>query len=119
MHPALRKTFGGLRKDYYFRHLFFGALMASVPIYLTLTGAPMRGAYTITFAIVNALLYPYSRFVYESIVNFILGENTFFLNALIMLFFKLFTMMVCFMMATMIAPIGLLYLYFHHSRQAE
>jgi hypothetical protein len=66
--------------------------------------------------VVNTLLYPYSRFVYESIMNFIMGQNVFFVNALLMLGVKLMTMLLCWAFAIFVAPIGLAYLYYHHSR---
>ena len=40
--------------------------------------------------VANALIYPYSRFVYESIVDFIFGNNVFFVNALFLLATKIF-----------------------------
>ncbi|WP_256857306.1 hypothetical protein [Xanthomonas axonopodis] len=67
---------------------------------------------------VNTLLYPYSRFVYESIVGYIMGGNVFFVNAILMLFVKLMTMAICWSFAIFIAPIGLLYLYVHHSQRS-
>ena len=67
--------------------------------------------------IVNTLLYPYSRFVYEGIVRFIMGDNVFYVNAFLMLFVKYITMGLCFSFAIVIAPIGLAYLYFYHSKQ--
>ena len=33
MNLILRKTFGGLETSYFLRHLFFGSLIAMVPIY--------------------------------------------------------------------------------------
>ncbi|ABE53889.1 conserved hypothetical protein [Shewanella denitrificans OS217] len=66
--------------------------------------------------IANTLLYPYSRFVYENVVGFILGRQVFFVNAIFMLVVKLFTMALCWCLAIFIAPIGLLYLYFRNSK---
>lgn len=60
---------------------------------------------------VNAALYPYSRFVYENMINFIVGENFFLLPALPMPAVKCVTMLICFALAMLIAPIGLAYLY--------
>ena len=37
MHPILSKTFGGLSKQYYFRQIFFGALIALVLIIIPLS----------------------------------------------------------------------------------
>lgn len=68
---------------------------------------------------INTVLYPYSRFVYESIVNFILGDNVFFFQGvwfLVYLFMKIWIMGLCWAAAIVVAPIGLIYLYFYHSR---
>lgn len=71
---------------------------------------------TIVIVAVNTLLYPYSRFVYESIVDFILGRNVFFVNATMMLIVKWMTMTFCWGFAIFVAPIGLAYLYFARGR---
>lgn len=68
---------------------------------------------------INTFLYPYSRFVYESIVSFIMGNNVFFVNAIFMVVVKIFTMLLCWSFAIFIAPIGLAYLYYHHSKAAS
>ncbi len=68
------------------------------------------------YIIINTLLYPYSRFVYESIVGFIMGENIFFVNAIFMIFLKFITMTICWVFALFVAPIGLAYLYYYHSK---
>lgn len=111
------KTFGGLTPSYYFRHFFFG-LVFPVPTYLglrdNLYGPPLLWVYA--FVGVNTLLYPYSRFVYEATVDFVLGRNVFYINAGVALFLKLLTMYFCWFFAMLIAPIGLLYLYIIHSR---
>jgi hypothetical protein len=69
--------------------------------------------------VVCTLLYPYSRFVYESVIEFLTGNNEFYVagNLLfLMIIFKLVMMTLCWTLAPFIAPIGLGYLYFHHSR---
>jgi hypothetical protein len=118
MHPIFLKTFGGLTKQYYFRQLFFGALLAALFVALSMQ-SPNAGGVRIglfVFAALSTLLYPYARFVYESIVHFIMGENVFFVNAVLMMFVKSFTMLLCWSAAIFIAPIGLAYLYYHHSK---
>lgn len=116
MHPVLLKTFGGLNKAYYFRQLFFALIFAAMFVFMfqrSPAGTPV-GAYV--FVALSTLLYPYSRFVYESIVGFVMGDNVFYVNALLMLVVKYFTMGLCFAFAILIAPIGLAYLYYHHSK---
>ncbi|MCL1860244.1 MAG: hypothetical protein FWG52_01740 [Proteobacteria bacterium] len=117
MHSIVQKTLGGLSKAYYFRQLIFGLVMFGLVLYLTMgqgEGSPFS---FIPFLTISTLLYPYSRFVYESIVDFIIGDNIFIGNAIVMLITKFITMFLCWGFAIFIAPIGLLYLYFYHSRQ--
>ena len=114
----LLKTFGGLSRSYYLRQLTFASVMAAVLIFMfSQSDGPSIRADIYALIIVNTLLYPYSRFVYESVVGFIIGNNVFFVNALFMIFVKLMTMTLCWSMAIFIAPLGLAYLYWHNSRQ--
>jgi hypothetical protein len=119
MHPIIKKTFGGLSASYYFRQFFFGAILTSF-YYLILShgsnGSPTPLGVYILFAI-NAALYPYARFVYESIADFIMGNTVFITSAFLMLFLKLITMVICWAGAMLIAPIGLIYLYIYHTKQ--
>ena len=91
----IKKTFGGLSSPYYLRQLFFGAIFTALLI---------------------VLMYKYSRFVYESVADFIFGDNVFFVNALFLLVAKFITMLLCYGFAFVIAPLGLLYLYFYHTK---
>jgi hypothetical protein len=54
-----------------------------------------------------------------SLVGFLLGETVFVVNAVFLLFWKLLTMTVCWSAAVFIAPIGLAYLYYHHSKNGS
>jgi hypothetical protein len=49
-------------------------------------------------------------------VDFILGRNVFFVNAIMMLIVKWMTMTFCWGFAIFVAPIGLAYLYFARGR---
>ncbi|RCL26976.1 hypothetical protein C6A77_10615 [Pseudomonas sp. AFG_SD02_1510_Pfu_092] len=121
MRRIISMTFGGLTPSYYLRQLFFGSLFAALILGFAanstagLTGKPGL----LLMAVVSTLLYPYSRFVYESVVGFIMGNNVFFVNALFMLSVKVFTMALCWSFAIFIAPAGLAYLYWHHSRSVS
>ncbi|MDU8417035.1 hypothetical protein RYA60_02040 [Pseudomonas syringae] len=120
MHSFFAKTFGGLTPSYYARQFIFGALITGFILW-ALSSSPKglsANAGTIVFLLVNTLLYPYSRFVYESVVGFIMGGNVFFVNAILMLTVKLMTMAMCWSMAVFIAPVGLAYLYWYNSRSA-
>ncbi len=116
MNLFLSKTFGGLTKSFYLRHLFFGTFFGSIILYKAFQTSNVKiGA----VALVSTILYPYSRFLYETIIDFILGNNQFSIPALIYLYFKLVTMLLCWAFAIFIAPLGLLFLYIHHTRQLK
>lgn len=117
MHNIIRKSFGGLTFSYYGRHLLFSAVAFYGLYKFTPVFAPPISPWTYAWAIVSALLYPYSRYVYESVVSFVFGDNIFLVPGLILIFVKLWTMAACFFLALVIAPIGLAWLYWYHSRQ--
>ena len=78
----IKKTFGGLSASYYLRHLFFGAIFTALFIALMYSGGDKRIFSYIIF-IANTFLYPYSRFVYESVADFVFGDNVFFVKCAI------------------------------------
>lgn len=117
----IRKTFGGLSLSYYLRHFLFGLLIFALFIFAGVKH-PKTGEWNIpvlTILIISQFLYPYARFVYESIIDYIFGNNVFFVNAILVLIVKLFTMILCYSFAIFIAPIGLIYLYFYHTKQEK
>ncbi|MNR50910.1 hypothetical protein D3C85_1704980 [compost metagenome] len=87
-------------------------------MWISLQGSKPLQPSMVIFSVIMTLLYPYSRFVYERIVGFIMGDNVFFVNAFFMLFAKAFTMLICWTCAIFIAPVGLAYLYFYHRKAA-
>ncbi|MGV7209322.1 hypothetical protein ACLB1G_15855 [Oxalobacteraceae bacterium A2-2] len=116
MNDVLAKTFGGLSKQYYFRQLFFAGLITLV-WYLATQSMPLERRLPQALWIgLNTLLYPYSRFVYESVIRFIVGQNFFIVNGVLFLATKLVSMLMCYFLAMFIAPVGLAYLYYHHSK---
>ncbi len=79
MHPIIHKTFGGLTFQYYFRQFFFGCILAM--LWVSFDEGKSIGLWAL--ALINTFLYPYSRFVYESIVDFILGNNFFIVSGIL------------------------------------
>ncbi|WP_039151381.1 hypothetical protein [Gallibacterium anatis] len=123
----ISKTFGGLNKSYYFRHFFFGLIIFILleAMFIKVGGGAKKNILDGGFWAISGIcllflfLYPYSRFIYESIVEYIFGNNVFIVNGLILLVVKTITMLLCFMFSWAIAPIGLIYLYFYYSRQEK
>jgi len=116
MHPVIQKTLGGLSMQYYIRQFLFGLAVAALFFFMSTQGGRSMPIGMLLFTVVSTLLYPYSRFVYESIVGFVIGENVFFVNAIFMLITKFITMVICWGFAIFVAPIGLAYLYYYHSK---
>jgi prolipoprotein diacylglyceryltransferase len=69
MHPVISKTFGGLSKPYYFRQLFFGLLFLAFIMFMLVRSAQSVSSGMVLMVAINTLLYPYARFVYESIAE--------------------------------------------------
>jgi len=116
MNPIISKTLGGLSFKYYARNFFFGALLAYILYFLhTYNGDPLPLGMAVFFML-NTLLYPYARFAWDSVADFILGANVFFLNMFLMLFIKMVVIMFCWGLSIFIAPVGMAYLFYYHSR---
>jgi hypothetical protein len=118
MNSIITRSFGGLTRPYYIRNFLFSLIFPTVFIFISSFGKEgLPGgllALVLIFMAVSCLLYPYSRFVYESVVNYIVGRNMFFVNAALMLVVKFMTMFLCWYLAIFIAPLGLAYLFFRH-----
>ena len=75
-------------------------------------------AFIVILLLINTFLYPYARYVYESLVGFIFGDAVVIGNLIFMFAIKVFAMSVCYCFALFIAPLGLIYLFFHHNRRS-
>ncbi len=118
MRALISKTFGGLSKQYYFRHFLFSLTLSVICIFSLLDSRQgfLSNFSILSFIVINTFLYPYSRFVYEGIINFIIGNNVLIINSWLSLAIKCFTMIMCWGFSIFIAPIGFLYLYYHFSK---
>ncbi len=112
----LLNIFKGLTTEYFFRQLFFGTLFGIFFIYTAFQGESIKYD-MIVMAVVSTILYPYSHFAYESIIEFILGDTIFIHNTLIFFIWKFITMVLCWSLAIFIAPVGLLFIYLYQKKQ--
>ncbi|EAA6713327.1 hypothetical protein DLL90_20975 [Salmonella enterica subsp. enterica serovar Arechavaleta] len=110
----IRKFLGGLKGCDYFRHFFFGTVISFIFFYISIHSANRLDLGLIIIFIINTILYPYARFLYLQIIGFILGENIFILNAIVMLTAKVMTMFLCWIFSILIAPLGLAYLFYRN-----
>lgn len=120
MHPVIQKTLGGLSASYYLRQFLFGLAVAAVIFFLLILDDPSMPfgleAGLFLVLLLNTLLYPYSRFVFESVADFLMGDNVFLMSESTFAIRKVATMFLCWILALLVAPIGLAYLYYRHSK---
>ena len=118
MNKIIVKTLGGLSKEVYIRHFLFGLIFPVLFYSMISNGSKEINVPLglIALGVVNSLLYPYSRFIYEKAIEYIVGNNVFLLNAIFMLLVKFMTMSFCWSLAIFVAPIGLCYLYYQHTK---
>ncbi|WP_294610767.1 hypothetical protein [uncultured Gilliamella sp.] len=113
----IKKTFGGLKTSYLIRQYLFGLIFAIPLLSIVIGGFKYpESIYAIIYIPILWILYPYSRFVYESVASYIMGDNILITDTSIFVVVKLMTMGMCFVFSIFIAPFGLLYLYFQMSK---
>jgi hypothetical protein len=116
MPSFLLHTFGRLSPAIYLRHVFFGSMFPLL-LYVASNQRPQPLAPAVwAFALINTVLYPYARVVYEGVVDFIVGRNVFVTSATVLLFTKFVGMACCWMLALVMAPMGLAWLCWRQRR---
>ncbi|MGN8138237.1 hypothetical protein ACTJLC_26400 [Paraburkholderia sp. 22099] len=118
MHPVLVRSFGGLPPRHYVRQLLFSLFF---PGFLLLASTHGKGLLALPVHLqvilaLDTLLYPYSRYVYESVTGYIVGDTVLIFPAIFYGAIKLFTMLFCWGFAIFIVPIVLVWLYFRGGR---
>lgn len=89
-------AFKGLKPSYYWRHFVLGSIVPIIIVGLNAyvgftnpeisTGTAIIGILSyIAGALFLLILYPFSRFAYESIVEFIMGNNVIISNGMLFL----------------------------------
>lgn len=82
------------------------------------TGTAVIGILSyIAGALFLLILYPFSRFAYESIVEFVMGNNVIISNALLFLTYKYISYAILLCFSFVIAPIGMIILFFYNKHQ--
>ena len=124
-----QKTFGGLPQGQYLRHFLFGLICYAFTVFM-LGYVPYHNLGktemligSIAGGLVCLLLYPYSRFVYESVRDYFFGGTTtvYFGSTAFAARYRMATdiflgMLLCYWFAFLIAPFGLIRLYFRNRK---
>lgn len=121
-------AFKGLQPSYYWRHFVLGSIVPIIIVGLNAyvgftnpeisTGTAIIGILSyIAGALFLLILYPFSRFAYESIVDFIMGNNVIISNGLLFLTYKYISYAILLCFSFVIAPIGMIILFFYNKHQ--
>ncbi|WP_138983494.1 hypothetical protein [Agrobacterium tumefaciens] len=109
----LRRIFGGVQPSYLIRSYLMGvvvfALMMSMLSVEAQTGSPVA---LVIFSLASTLLFPFAKLVWDELRNLALGNNILFMNAIVLFMLKLLVNLLLWACAIVIAPIGILYLWF-------
>ena len=113
----LKNMFQSLNRDWLIRHYLFGFAFYVFFVFTSVSQVGRFDAKLLIF-LPCALLYPFAMFVYESLVDFIVGDNVFFISGLLMLAWKVVRFFIIWLLAVPIGLIGFIYLYFVYGRQS-
>lgn len=117
----LKQSFGGLRKEYFFRNLVLGVLLG-IGLWMLIDALEARSTSPKpladilamkVFIVISALLYPYAKFLYDYAWELILGDRIYAYSINIFtIWFMFIARLMCWFFAWALAPIGLIILYF-------
>ncbi|MGL0936135.1 hypothetical protein ACSTEA_22540 [Vibrio vulnificus] len=116
MKQAILSAFGGLDKSYLIKQYAIGILVCVIYALIVRKYGQGFGLYAVVTFSLNTLLYPYSRYLFESLVKFVFGNTRFDKGAGILIAIKLLSIVFCWSAALFIAPFGLLYIHFRGVR---
>ena len=111
----IKRIFGSVQPRYLIRaYVLSAAFMAFMTwMMLSLDGAkPMHDrAATLAVFGVGALLFPFSKLVWDEIKRVMMGETVFFMNAIILMVLKVLVNFFLWSFSIFIAPLGIAYLW--------
>ncbi|MCT4715745.1 hypothetical protein MUA01_12295 [Enterobacteriaceae bacterium H18W14] len=102
----------GLPEGYYLNKIIVAIVIAAIwLLFKVSTGSKITG-YMMAFSGISVLLYPYSRFLYEKIISYVVADNKLYFPVVVFIVVKLITMCLCWFFSFLIAPVGLAYLFY-------
>ena len=117
----IKRIFGSVQPRYLIRAYVLSAAFMALMVWMVLSldsAKPMHDrAVTLAVFGVGALLFPFSKLVWDEIKRVMMGETVFFMNAVILMFLKVLVNFFLWGFSIFIAPVGILYLWFR-SRNA-
>lgn len=121
MLSLISMTLGGLRREYFFRNLLigsvFGLFMWLIIDMLEAKASVPKSFHELVimkgYIVCNSLLYPYAKFLYDCFWELLLGDRVYAYSINVFtVWFILVARLMCWFFAWILAPIGLIVLYF-------
>jgi hypothetical protein len=117
MKQAILNAFGGLDKPYLFKQYIIGVVVCITFGVIASKYGQGLGLYTLLTFAVNTVLYPYSRYLFESLIEMVFGNTRFDKSSGVLIAIKLLSIVFCWSAALFIAPLGLLFIHFRGGKK--
>lgn len=116
----LTKIFSGVKLPYLIRAYILSAVIFLLLRYVASQGALADNSGFLIFNILSLILFPYAKLVWDEMKALLMGDNIFILPLFLMLFAKLFINLMLWGFAVLIAPLGILWVWYRSgSRQSS
>lgn len=112
MKQAIINALGGLDKSYLIKQYAIGLIVCIVYGAIASKYGRGLGLYTLLTFTINTLLYPYSRYLFESLIKLFFGDTRFDKNSGALKILTLLSIIFCWSTALLLAPLSLLYIHF-------
>lgn len=112
MKQFIRAVFTSLHPSYFIRHYVFSGMIVAL-VYFGINRTPSFNL----LLILNFLLYPFAMFAYDSLICLLLGNTVWIMSGLWSLSYDVLKTVLLFFFSTLIAPIGILLLYFTNRKR--
>jgi len=108
---VLRRIFAGVHRPYLIRAYMIGFLFFALIGGMALNAKPANIGLIVTSAL-STLLFPFAKLVWDELRNLVLGNNMIIMPILVLFPLKLFVNAFLWGAAILVAPLGILYLWF-------
>lgn len=105
-------VFTSLQPSYFIRQYVFSGMIVALVYY----GINRTPSFTLLL-VLNFLLYPFAIFAYDSLIHLLLGNTVWIVSGLWSLIYSILKIGLIFFFSTLIAPIGILLLYFMNRKR--
>lgn len=112
----VRTVFTSLHPSYLIRQYVFSGIITALFYFLSLGTAPTS---FYIFLVLNFILYPFAMFVYDSAVSLLMGDNVWITSGVFALIWGLFKILLIYFFSVLIAPVGILMLYFTNRSRSQ